>query len=175
MLDAATPGACAKSVPRPFWSRVRAASRFRHRGSVESPWPPRPRSGEARAPGQILNPTEIVREGDLRDRARRRWCSKVARYPFHAAADHRPRETRKRSAAARRRHAPHHGGGAQRRRRAHRLHEQWRPTLKLLTSPSPDRGDPARGRRGHWRLTSAARLPPRRLVEAMIERDGLPA
>ena len=128
------------------------------------------------SPRTNLNAADVVYEGDLRDRASLAAALKGARYLFHAAADYRlwARDPEEIAAQQSRGNAARHGGGAQRRRRAHRLHQQRRD-LEAHATARPRRRTVALAEGEGIGAYKRSKVAAERLVEAMIQRDGLPA
>jgi dihydroflavonol-4-reductase len=122
-----------------------------------------------------LNPTDVVCEGDLRDRASLAAALKGARYLFHAAADYRlwardPEEIRRSNVEGTRLIMEEAlSAGVER-----VVYTSSVATLKLTDGVASTEDDPLADGEGIG-VYKRSKVVAERLVEAMIQRDGLPA
>jgi dihydroflavonol-4-reductase len=129
----------------------------------------------ASSPRTNLNPTDVVCEGDLRDRASLAAALKGARYLFHAAADYRlwardPEEIRRSNVEGTRLIMEEAlSAGVER-----IVYTSSVATLKLTAGAVSTEDNPLAGGGGIG-VYKRSKVAAERLVEAMIQRDGLPA
>jgi dihydroflavonol-4-reductase len=129
----------------------------------------------ASSPRTNLNPTDVVCEGDLRDRASLAAALKGARYLFHAAADYRlwardPEEIRRSNVEGTRLIMEEAlSAGVER-----IVYTSSVATLKLTDGALSTEDDPLADGEGIG-VYKRSKVAAERLVEAMIQRDGLPA
>jgi dihydroflavonol-4-reductase len=129
----------------------------------------------ASSPRTNLNPTDVVCEGDLRDRASLAAALKGARYLFHAAADYRlwardPEEIRRSNVEGTRLIMEEAlSAGVER-----IVYTSSVATLKLTDGALSTEDNPLAGGEGIG-VYKRSKVAAERLVETMIERDGLPA
>jgi dihydroflavonol-4-reductase len=129
----------------------------------------------ASSPRTNLNPTDVVCEGDLRDRASLAAALKGARYLFHAAADYRlwardPEEIRRSNVEGTRlimEEALRAGVECI-------VYTSSVATLKLTDGALSTEDNPLADGEGIG-VYKRSKVAAERLVEAMIQRDGLPA
>jgi dihydroflavonol-4-reductase len=129
----------------------------------------------ASSPRTNLNPTDVVCEGDLRDRASLAAALKGARYLFHAAADYRlwardPEEIQRSNVGGTRLIMQEAlGAGVER-----IVYTSSVATLKITDGTASTEDNPLADGEGIGAY-KRSKVAAERLVEAMIERDGLPA
>jgi dihydroflavonol-4-reductase len=129
----------------------------------------------ASSPRTNLNPTDVVCEGDLRDRASLAAALKGARYLFHAAADYRlwardPEEIRRSNVEGTRLIMEEAlSAGVER-----IVYTSSVATLKLIEGGFATEDRPLAEGEGIGAY-KRSKVAAERLVEAMIQRDGLPA
>jgi dihydroflavonol-4-reductase len=129
----------------------------------------------ASSPRTNLNPTDVVCEGDLRDRASLAAALKGARYLFHAAADYRlwardPEEIRRSNVEGTRLIMEEAlSAGVER-----IVYTSSVATLKLTDGALSTEDNPLADGEGIG-VYKRSKVAAERLVEAMIQRDGLPA
>jgi dihydroflavonol-4-reductase len=127
------------------------------------------------SPRTNLNPTDAVCEGDLRDRASLAAALKGARYLFHAAADYRlwardPEEIRRSNVEGTRLIMEEAlRAGVER-----IVYTSSVATLKLTDGALSTEANPLADGEGIG-VYKRSKVAAERLVEAMIQRDGLPA
>jgi dihydroflavonol-4-reductase len=127
------------------------------------------------SPRTNLNPTDIVCEGDLRDRASLAAALKGARYLFHAAADYRlwardPEEIRRSNVEGTRLIMEEAlSAGVER-----IVYTSSVATLKLTDGALSTEKNPLADGEGIG-VYKRSKVAAERLVETMIEREGLPA
>jgi dihydroflavonol-4-reductase len=127
------------------------------------------------SPRTNLNPTDVVCEGDLRDRASLTAALKGARYLFHAAADYRlwardPEEIRRSNVEGTRLIMEE----ALRVGVERIVYTSSVATLKLADGALSTENNPLADGEGIG-VYKRSKVAAERLVEAMIQRDGLPA
>ena len=129
----------------------------------------------ASSPRTNLNPTDVVCEGDLRDRASLAAALKGARYLFHAAADYRlwardPEDIRHSNVEGTRLIMEEAlSAGVER-----VVYTSSVATLKLTDGALSTEDNPLADGEGIG-VYKRSKVAAERLVETMIERDGLPA
>jgi dihydroflavonol-4-reductase len=129
----------------------------------------------ASSPRTNLNPTDVVCEGDLRDRASLAAALKGARYLFHAAADYRlwardPEEIRRSNVEGTRLIMEEAlSAGLER-----VVYTSSVATLKLTDGALSTEDNPLADGEGIG-VYKRSKVAAERLVEGMIQRDGLPA
>src|ERR1700723_1010336 len=129
----------------------------------------------ASSPRTNLNPTDVVCEGDLRDRASLAAALKGARYLFHAAADYRlwardPEEIQRNNVEGTRLIMQEAlGAGVER-----IVYTSSVATLKITDGAASTEDNPLADGEGIGAY-KRSKVAAERLVEAMIEHDGLPA
>jgi dihydroflavonol-4-reductase len=129
----------------------------------------------ASSPRTNLNPTDVVCEGDLRDRVSLAAALKGARYLFHAAADYRlwardPEEIRRSNVEGTRLIMEEAlSAGVER-----IVYTSSVATLKLTDGALSTEDNPLADGEGIGAY-KRSKVAAERLVEAMIQRDGLPA
>jgi dihydroflavonol-4-reductase len=129
----------------------------------------------ASSPRTNLNPTDVVCEGDLRDRASLAAALKGARYLFHAAADYRlwardPEEIRRSNVEGTRLIMEEAlSAGVER-----VVYTSSVATLSLTDGALSTEDNPLADGEGIG-VYKRSKVAAERLVEAMIQRDGLPA
>jgi dihydroflavonol-4-reductase len=127
------------------------------------------------SPRTNLNAADVVCEGDLRDRASLAAALKGARYLFHAAADYRlwtrdPEEIRRSNVEGTRLIMEEAlGAGVER-----IVYTSSVATLKLTHGASATEDNPLADGEGIG-VYKRSKVAAERLVEAMVQRDGLPA